>query len=56
MRTEDGYTRTLTVDDLTRIKLEDDISGKLADLRVETEVEVKFDPPADMALNIDLKD
>ena len=36
--------REVTATDLTRIKLEDDFPGTLADLQVGAEVQVKYDP------------
>ena len=48
-----GRRATVLVTDRTRIKLEDDFSGALADLRVGAEVEIKFDPESRVAFKID---
>ena len=53
---ENGRQRTLTVTDDTRIKLDDDITGALADLREGLEVEVEFDPATDVAQEIEVED
>lgn len=51
-----GREVTVTVTDQTRIKLEDDFPGKLADLQVGAEVEVKFDPDSGTAFRIDAEE
>ena len=53
IRTEHGRLVELEVTDGTRIKLEDDLPGTLADLVPGTEVEVKFDPETLVAFKID---
>ena len=44
IESERGREVTVTATDLTRIKLEDDFPGTLADLQVGAEVQVKYDP------------
>lgn len=48
-----GRTATVLVTVNTRIDLEDDFPGTLPDLRVGSEVEVKFDPKSRVAFKID---
>lgn len=48
-----GRTATVLVTVNTRIELDDDFPGTLADLRVGSEVEVKFDPESRVAFKID---
>jgi len=56
VETQGGLTRTLTVTDGTRITLEDDLAGTLANLQTGAEVEVEFDPNTSAALEIELDD
>ncbi len=53
VETERGVTRTLQVTAATRIELEEDFPGSLADLKVGMEVEVKFDSESLVAFRID---
>ncbi|MCH8987923.1 MAG: hypothetical protein IIA92_03855 [Chloroflexi bacterium] len=48
-----GRKATVLVTENTRIELEDDFPGALSDLRVGSEVEVKFDPESRVAFKID---
>ncbi len=48
-----GRKATVLVTENTRIELEDDFPGSLPDLRVGSEVEVKFDPESRVAFKID---
>ena len=48
-----GRTVMVLVTGVTRIELEDDFRGTLSDLRVGSEVEVKFDPDSRVAFKID---
>lgn len=56
IETERGRRLTLTVGDRTRIELDDDLPGTTADLRKGLEVEAKFDPATNVALEIEEKD
>ncbi|MSQ40804.1 MAG: hypothetical protein EXR55_03915 [Dehalococcoidia bacterium] len=56
VETERGLTRTLQVTEATRIELEEDFPGTLADLKVGHEVEVKFDPDTSVAFKVDSKE
>ena len=56
VESESGRRRTLTITDSTRIKLDDDLSGDLLDLRQGTDVEVKFNPSTNVALKIQVED
>ena len=56
IETESGLRRILTVTDQTRIQLESQRLRQAGGSPGGDEMEVKFDPAADMALNIDLKD
>lgn len=51
-----GRNVTVTVTERTRIELDDDLPGTLADLRVGTGVETKFDPDTGLALKIDAEE
>ena len=53
--TEDGRRWVLTITDGTRIELGDDLTGTLADLRKDVEVNVRFDPDTDVILKIELE-
>ena len=48
-----GSKATVLVTEITRIELDDDFPGTLLDLRVGSEVEVKFDPESRVAFKID---
>lgn len=54
IETEAGRRRTLVIEDRTRIKLEDDVPGTLADLQVGINVEAKFDPVSGRALKVEI--
>ena len=56
LETDRGRRVTVRVTDRTRIKLEDDFPGTLADLQMGAEVEVKFNPSTDVALKIKVED
>ena len=56
LESDRGRRVTVRVTDRTRIKLDDDFPGTLADLQVGAEVEVKFNPSTDVALKIEVED
>ena len=56
LESDRGRRVTVRVTDRTRIKLEDDFPGTLADLRVGAVVEVKFDPDSKVAFKIDAEE
>ena len=56
IETEHGHRRTITITRSTRIKLEDDFPGVLADLREGQEVEVKYDPETLVAFKVDTEE
>ncbi len=56
IETERGHRRTLIVGDQTRIELEDDFPGIMADLQVGIEVEAKFDPFTRLAFKIEVEE
>lgn len=56
VETERGTKQTLVIADTTRIELEDDFWGTIADLQVGTEVEAKFDPTTRLAFKIEVKE
>lgn len=56
VETERGRRVTVIVTERTRIELEDDLPGTLADLHVGAEVEVKFDPDSRVAFKIDTEE
>lgn len=56
IETERGYRRTLVITDATRIELEDDFPGTIADLQVGVEVEAKFDPSTRLAFKIEVEE
>ncbi len=47
---------TVTISDSSRIELEHDIKGTVADLQVGIEVEIKYDPETLIALKIKIED
>ena len=49
VESERGRRFTVTTDDRTHIKLEDDFPGTVADLQVGAKVEIKFDPESRVA-------
>ena len=51
-----GRRATVLVTDRTRIELEDNFPGTLADLRLGAEVHIKFDPDSRVAFKIDTKE
>ena len=53
VESERGRRFTVTTDDRTHIKLEDDFPGTVADLQVGAKVEIKFDPESRVAFNLD---
>ena len=56
LESDRGRRVTVRVTDRTRIELEDDFPGTLADLQVGAEVEVKFDPDSKVAFRIDAEE
>ncbi|MDP2729076.1 MAG: DUF4382 domain-containing protein [Dehalococcoidales bacterium] len=56
IESEGGRQVTVLVTELTRIELEDDFTGTLADLQTGLEVEVKFDPESQVAFKIDTEE
>ncbi|PKB58629.1 MAG: hypothetical protein BZY83_06135 [SAR202 cluster bacterium Casp-Chloro-G2] len=54
IRTEDGRFLTVTVGENTRIELEEDLPGSLADIKVGAKIEAKFDPVTNVAFKIEL--
>ncbi len=56
VETDRGRTRTLTITDSTRIKLDEDFPGILADLQPGLEVKVKFDPESLVAFRVDTEE
>lgn len=56
IETERGHRRTLIVGDQTRIELEDDFPGIMADLQVGIEVEANFDPFTRLAFKIEVEE
>ena len=56
IESERGREVTVTATDLTRIKLEDDFPGTLADLQVGAEVQVKYDPDSLVAFKFDAEE
>ena len=57
IETESGLRRTLTIDDQTRIELEDDdFPGTTDDLAEGQEVEAKFDPVTGRAFKVEVKE
>lgn len=56
IETERGYQRVLVVGDQTRIELDEDFPGTLADLQVGVEVEAKFDPSSYIAFKIEVEE
>ena len=56
VETLSGLTRTVRVTDSTRIELDEDFPGILADLEVGQQVEVKFDPESQVAFKIDTEE
>jgi hypothetical protein len=56
IKPERGLPVTVLVTDLTRIKLEDQVPGTLADLNVGAEAEAKFDPDNRRAFKISLEE
>ncbi|MBI2979458.1 MAG: DUF4382 domain-containing protein [Chloroflexi bacterium] len=55
VESESGRRVTVLVNDRTRIELEDDLSGTIADLQMGTEVEIKFDPESRVAFKIEVE-
>ena len=51
-----GHQATVLVTEQTRIRLEDDFPGQLADLTLGSEVKIKFDPVTRVAFKIDTED
>ena len=51
-----GHQATVFVTEQTRIRLEDDFPGQLADLTLGSEVKIKFDPVTRVAFKIDTED
>ena len=51
-----GHQATVLVTEQTRIRLEDDFPGQLADLTLGAEVKIKFDPVSRVAFKIDTED
>ena len=56
IETERGRRLTVVVGLATRIELDDDIPGTIADLAVGTEMEVKFNPSTFQALRVEVED
>ncbi len=56
VKTEGGLSRTVQVTDSTRIELQEDIRGTVADLKVGQAVEIKYDPDTLAALKIDTEE
>ena len=56
VQSERGRQVTVNVDDRTRIELEDDFPGALADLRVGAEVKIKFDSDSLVAFKINTEE
>ena len=51
-----GRRIAVMVTDRTRIKLDEDFPGRLSDLQIGTEVEIKFDPDSLVAFKIEIED
>ena len=51
----DDSTVVVTVDETTRIELEEDSHGSLADITVGANIEAKFDPETDVAFKLELE-
>ena len=56
VETDRGRTRTLTITGSTRIRLDEDFPGILADLQPGLEVKVKFDPESLVAFRVDTEE
>jgi hypothetical protein len=56
IQTEGGRLLTLIVDDTTRIELDEDFPGTVADLQVGAQVEARFDPFTRTAYKIELEE
>ena len=53
IQTGDGSIVVVTVDETTRIELEEDLPASLADISVGVDIEVKFDPETGVAFKLD---
>jgi len=56
VETKRGRSRTVVIDDRTRIELDDDFAGTMADLQVGIKVEAKFDAVTRMASKVEVQD
>ena len=56
VETKRGRSRTVVIDDRTRIELDDDFAGTMADLQVGIQVEAKFDAVTRMASKVEVQD
>ena len=56
IETERGNRRTLSILDNTKIELDDDFPGTVADIQIGVELEAKFDPVTNNAFEVEVKE